>query len=1021
MKISSIISPQYDHYFNLPEVSTLYNPLLDVPLYLQEEGELVEFYKLSNEYFSPEFGIKYLLGLELFPFQMAIVRAILAHKFPMLLLSRGAGKSFLLAIYAIYHSIMFPGSKIILVSASFRQAKIIFSEIHRIYDKSPLLQALSKDQPRVSTDHCHYEIGTSSIKALPLGQGGKIRGERSNVTLVDEFNDIPIEIFNVVIRGFSATESDPWNKSRQMLLEQKNNTKKIASDQDMMISEGNKIILSGTAGFKGGTYYKMFSQYNKILANKVDGSVNNYKDIFKEDDFEEEYKIDYRDFCVVKYAYDELPGRLMDRKTIEHARITMPKFLFDMEYMCFKDDTLIITNNGAKKICNINIGDLVLTHKGRFRKVMEVLKHNYKGTMINYKTWGYNQSCLVTNNHPYWTGDNNWANISGIKDYIKLSNLKELNNKKFIDLRDYVSDFIERDNKIFPKASQTILNNNQVEEILSSNENKKILANRYNVCLGTIYQIKNKKNYIPKTAIPYNLKLDFNLGLIVGYYAAEGSVGSHGKTTVFSLDGHVNFSLELYVNQLSSAISNVLGIEPKRYKRENLINITINQRLFAEFIKKICPGLSTNKMIDPDILFSNEEFMKGVITGYWNGDGHTSLYSSVTKASSASINLACQIKLLLSYFGIASGLNFVQTKQDMLVLGKKCAIHDQYSIDMQGENASKFRKVFYGQEIKYINTKKCYYNDKDSSLFLLKDKEELLYDGMVYNLEVEEDHSYSLFNATVHNCKFADDTNGFFKMKDIESATAPFNGFNVIIKGNEGKKYIIGVDPARTIDRFAICVIEMGTPNKVVYAWTCQNKPYSFAAEKIRKLTRAFDTKGIAIDQGGGGLAIEELLNKSDVMHGGDKKLYRFDDETFESNNGLKILHMFNFNSNWIDDANVLLQKNLEDRVIMFPYPQIRDFSDEEDDAQYEISQMKQELVSIEVTHTRTGKKHYDLAPPNISKDSSGTIKHKDRYSALLLANYLASRSNVITNDNKQEIKEMYRKSSMLGNWVENI
>ena len=119
-----IFIPEYDHYMNLPEANSLFNPLVDIPPTMKESGrfgvqrELVEFYKLCNEFYSPEFGIKYLMGTNLYPFQMAAIRAILGHKFPMLLFARGGGKTFLLVVYAVYHSIMYPGTKIILVSAS---------------------------------------------------------------------------------------------------------------------------------------------------------------------------------------------------------------------------------------------------------------------------------------------------------------------------------------------------------------------------------------------------------------------------------------------------------------------------------------------------------------------------------------------------------------------------------------------------------------------------------------------------------------------------------------------------------------------------------------------------------------------------------------------------------------------------------------------------------------------------------------------------------------------------------------
>lgn len=610
---AKVINPEYNHYEGLPDEYLLFNPLMDVPTHNKEKDELMEFWKICNEYFSPELGIKYLLRTNLYPFQMATIRAILAHKFPLILFTRGGGKTFILAVYAVYHAIMYPGTRIILVSASFRQSKLIFAEIQRMYDRSPLLRMISEDKPRISTDNCHYELLGSSIKALPLGTGTKIRGERGHVILADEFNSIPIEIFDIVVRGFGATESDPWVKTRERLLRaHQEGSKDVPKDHamaDLMIAEGNKIILSGTAGFKGGTFYQMFKQYSTIIRNGVRGRVEDYSDLFSEDELDEEIEIDCSDYCICRYTYEELPLNMQDVKLIENAKATMPMPLFEMEYMA----------------------------------------------------------------------------------------------------------------------------------------------------------------------------------------------------------------------------------------------------------------------------------------------------------------------------------------------------------------------------------------------------------------------------------KFADDTFGFFKPRDIEAATskAP-DGFGIMLNGKDKRHYVMGVDPARTVDRFAIAVIEVGQPNKIIYSWTAQNKPYSVGAMKMRDLMHEFNVIGIAIDPQGGGFAIEELLNTVEVMRGDSNKIYNFDDETPEAADGLKILYPFNFSSNWVDDANALLQKNIEDKVLMFPMKVDCSNSggkvlEQRENAIYEIEEMKKELVAIEVTHTKTGRKHFDLAPPDPTKDVDGAIKHKDRYSALLLANYLASRMSVLNYDEKANAKKIYYSAYKHFGWSDDL
>jgi hypothetical protein len=201
---------------------------------------------------------------------------------------------------------------------------------------------------------------------------------------------------------------------------------------------------------------------------------------------------------------------------------------------------------------------------------------------------------------------------------------------------------------------------------------------------------------------------------------------------------------------------------------------------------------------------------------------------------------------------------------------------------------------------------------------------------------------------------------------------------------------------------------------------------YTTATKHLRELIRRFNTIGIAMDEGGGGLAVEEFINNLEVMKSGDTKIYRYDDETPESREGLRILYMFAFNPIWIDDANSLLQKNLEDKVIMFPISQAderlgEETFEEHDDVAYEILEMKKELVSIEVTYTRTGKKQFNLAPPDPKKDIDGVVKHKDRYSALLLANYIVGRMSKLNYDEKEFARQKFYESLGYCGWVEDV
>jgi hypothetical protein len=49
---------------------------------------------------------------------------------------------------------------------------------------------------------------------------------------------------------------------------------------------------------------------------------------------------------------------------------------------CWDENTLILTNNGYKKIKDISIGDLVLTHKGSFESVINIISYEEDSNLL---------------------------------------------------------------------------------------------------------------------------------------------------------------------------------------------------------------------------------------------------------------------------------------------------------------------------------------------------------------------------------------------------------------------------------------------------------------------------------------------------------------------------------------------------------------------------------------------------------------------------------------------------------------
>ena len=79
---------------------------------------------------------------------------------------------------------------------------------------------------------------------------------------------------------------------------------------------------------------------------------------------------------------------------------------------CFPEETMITMGDGTKKfISNIEVGDMVLTHKANIRSVTEVFKNGEK-SLSEIKCQGLIDSIFVTSNHPFLVALNGPSNVN---------------------------------------------------------------------------------------------------------------------------------------------------------------------------------------------------------------------------------------------------------------------------------------------------------------------------------------------------------------------------------------------------------------------------------------------------------------------------------------------------------------------------------------------------------------------------------------------------------------------------------
>lgn len=410
-------------------------------------------------------------------------------------------------------------------------------------------------------------------------------------------------------------------------------------------------------------------------------------------------------------------------------------------FACFVKDTKVCTiNKGVKNIQDVEIGDLVVTHKNRIQPVEQIHK-NLLGERKIYKVSVMgNKDIYVTGNHKFWSFYTNkkslgWNSVEELKllmdddkkttrqaCYVTMPTGTGIKNDKeqFIDVLDYknvllneppITQLIEINNQVKP-ISETYDRNNNLKIANGNSINRKWiinedLANLFGIWLGNGH-VKKNKNYIRG----------------IGFTVHK-----------------INHKLIDYIVDTSKI---VFGCNVTLYesKKSNVVYIDVNSHIVGKIFTTLFGGYFNGKKL-PDIIFSwPSNLVNSLLAGLITTDGHIAKKSNITLGLSNE-HLMTQIYHLCRNNGIkATYLN------KSFVKGQTCC-HYTISIESHKDITNKIYKLYYDNRIE-----KCseYHNKDYEFLKILSITETDRKDEYVYTLGVKEDHSYNVEGLLVENC-----------------------------------------------------------------------------------------------------------------------------------------------------------------------------------------------------------------------------------------------------------------------------
>jgi len=150
-------------------------------------------------------------------------------------------------------------------------------------------------------------------------------------------------------------------------------------------------------------------------------------------------------------------------------------------------------------------------------------------------------------------------------------------------------------------------------------------------------------------ALPNKIELTENLGYLIGFYIAEGTMGPH-RISIIQKNTPENQEI---IDRLTEAAYQ-LGCRIYSKSRNGLVELRIVNTTFVKYLlTKIfnLEGRSQDKRLPSEILTYNHNFIQGIIAGILDGDGSIATSNTTLVIRTASRTMLEQMALVMNIIG----------------------------------------------------------------------------------------------------------------------------------------------------------------------------------------------------------------------------------------------------------------------------------------------------------------------------------------------------------------------------------
>jgi len=351
------------------------------------------------------------------------------------------------------------------------------------------------------------------------------------------------------------------------------------------------------------------------------------------------------------------------------------------------------------------------------------------------------------------------------------------------------------------------------------------------------------KDYLVTPRMSGEESISKEIGKIFGFYLAEGSIGASDRQVTFNFGAHEEDLIEECKQALRSE-----GYEPKLYGYgdASVCRVTVNSvDLVDELISKF--GRAKDKKVTSSIFELDKPSIESVFEAYVDGDGYTP-NEGRGKISSVSLELAEGAARMATSLGYTVTRDYFKQQGDGGVIdGRKI------------EGNGKYHRVRYYKNTQYNKIEDDYIAYRVKSVEFEKEE------SKVYNIEVEDDHTYHTAQFAVHNCEPLAVEGDLFDPNDIIELYDKDESFEQ--RRREGCDYYMGADFAISHqgDYSVFTVVEVPPDDKPVVRWMERIRGMGIDAQedRIKDLHSVFNFTDIVLDETNFGSTAKKNLKQA--------------------------------------------------------------------------------------------------------------------------------------------------------------